>query len=1065
MRTTRQESIQAHNIDAALLARGVESTADNRLHQFYDLNADVGGPLKRDRVWWYTSFRDEQSQARYANFPIRPFETRLINYTGKLTVQLSANDKLIAYGQAGKKLQPYRQDTATIGGPGGSRSFGLFDNEDATANQDYIGWIWKGEYNRAFSSNLLMELRAGRVGYTWDSGVYTDEVRREDIGNRLVTGGNVKWIEDVNRNQVLGTFSTFRNGFGGTHNLKTGFELYRDTQERDQTGYPQNLLLEFNNGVAVAQRQYIPSSSINRLFAGGLYVTDSWHLGSRWNLNLGVRMDHYRSYLPAQSRPASPFATAASFAAVDDVITWNLPAPRFGVTYKIRRRRHDRRQGERRPLLVESRRQRRVLGEPEHRHRLRTLCLDRSQRGSRLSTDRAGTAAVSRRRRRPRARSEPREHLHRRARGLARSRAAAELRVAHRRGVAWPAPDAPDGQHRAAVRGVHRTGAGARSGSRRPRRNRRRWRAVFAVQPRRRRISGRFNNLVTNVDGDNDYYTWEVTANRRMTDGWSLMASYAITWNREHASSPGAAANPVRSANAPVNPNDLINAGSDGRYHFALWNAKVHAVIPGPWSLRFSPLVRAQSGQPFGRTFVASMNYGTQRILAEPLGTQQQDMVAILDLRTERLLRFGAAPFESAARSLQPAQCQSRRLSGLGIGHELSASVERHPAANRPLRREVRLVRTTHASSGAAVCIAARDCHRCGSIEAAASSPADRRRRLEARLRDAGGDAEPDRARTARRRLHAPSFGVPDGHARERLVVLDRRLPRGARTPRQQRVLPRRRQGEIPRHRRSQSAAGDREVGRPLADRADARRVAPCCRAQDAGGQLRVGRFGVPEPSHALRRRDPPFTVHAAGVARRGGADRGSRAGGASAVARDAHAVDLFLKVGLPRVDPAVTVLWLGGLDATAHEKGIGAPETIEVLRGVDAQIRRIEDGLKRAGVFEAYNLWITSDHGFSTYTGGADLSGAIQPFAGTLPDGSPRVVSSGGTIYVRDNNEPAIAGIVAALQRTSGVGAIFTRGGAARLARRTGPRHALLRCDSLESPALRADPVVARLE
>ena len=147
---------------------------------------------------------------------------------------------------------------------------------------------------------------------------------------------------------------------------------------------------------------------------------------------------------------------------------------------------------------------------------------------------------------------------------------------------------------------------------------------------------------MTNVDGDNDYYTWEVTANRRMTDEWSLMASYAITWNREHASSPGAAANPVRSANAPVNPNDLINAGSDGRYHFALWNAKVHAVVPGPWSLRFSPLLRAQSGQPFGRTFVASMNYGTQRILAEPLGTQQQDLVAILDLRTERLLRFGA---------------------------------------------------------------------------------------------------------------------------------------------------------------------------------------------------------------------------------------------------------------------------------------------------------------------------------------------------------------------------------------------------------------------------------------
>jgi hypothetical protein len=152
---------------------------------------------------------------------------------------------------------------------------------------------------------------------------------------------------------------------------------------------------------------------------------------------------------------------------------------------------------------------------------------------------------------------------------------------------------------------------------------------------------GQVSNLVTNVDGDNDYYTWEITGNRRMTDGWSLMGSYSITWNREHASSPGAAANPVRTANAPLNPNDLINAAEDGRYHFALWNAKVHAVVPGPWRMQFSPLVRAQSGQPLGRTFVANLNYGTQRILAEPLGTQQQDLVAIVDLRVERLFDFG----------------------------------------------------------------------------------------------------------------------------------------------------------------------------------------------------------------------------------------------------------------------------------------------------------------------------------------------------------------------------------------------------------------------------------------
>jgi predicted AlkP superfamily pyrophosphatase or phosphodiesterase len=149
----------------------------------------------------------------------------------------------------------------------------------------------------------------------------------------------------------------------------------------------------------------------------------------------------------------------------------------------------------------------------------------------------------------------------------------------------------------------------------------------------------------------------------------------------------------------------------------------------------------------------------------------------------------------------------------------------------------------------------------------------------------------------------------------------------------------------------------------------------------------------------------------------------------APAAARDSRAVDVFLKVGLPRLEPAVTVLWLGGLDSTAHDKGVGAPETIEMLRGVDALIKRIEDGLRAAGVFDTYNIWVTSDHGFSTHTGGADIAAVLKPWSGTLADGSPRIVSGGGAIYVRDEDGQTIAEIVTSLQQTAGVGAIFTRG------------------------------------
>lgn len=630
------ERFQSTNIDAAQLASGIESTADNRLFRFYDRNADVGGPLKRDRVWWYTSFRDQKSEARYANFTVQPFETRLTNYTGKLTYQLSQKEKLIAYGQAGKKLQPYRQDTATIGGPGGSRTFAIFDSAEATANQDYIGWVWKMEYNRSLGSAGYGEVRAGRVGYTWKTGNYSDDTRREDLGNLRVTGGNEEWRSDVARNQLLGSVSWFKNGWGGSHSLKTGFEVYRDTQERAQIGFPGNVLQAFNNGAPIEVRLYQPSSSINRLLAGGIYVTDGWSLGNRLNLNLGVRMDRYRSYLPAQERPASQFATAASFAAIDNVKTWNLPAPRFGVTYKL--------DSEGKSVLKAN--AGRYWWNPDvnvassvnaniatayERYVWTDLNNDRTwQPGEqgRLIARVGGTAL----------RLDPdlqNAYTNELAAWLDH-----ELMPSFqlRTGIVWrgqrqlrqtiniarpysafnvPVPvrdPGPDGRIGSSDDGPLLT--------------------LYNLDPP---LIGQVQNLVTNVDTKNDYYTWEITGNRRMTGNWSLMATYAITWNRENLASPGAAANPVRSADAPLSPNDVVNASDDGRYQYALWNAKLHAVVPLPWRLRVSPLLRAQAGQPFGRTFVANLNYGSQRVLAEPIGTQQQDHVTIFDARVERL--------------------------------------------------------------------------------------------------------------------------------------------------------------------------------------------------------------------------------------------------------------------------------------------------------------------------------------------------------------------------------------------------------------------------------------------
>ena len=116
------------------------------------------------------------------------------------------------------------------------------------------------------------------------------------------------------------------------------------------------------------------------------------------------------------------------------------------------------------------------------------------------------------------------------------------------------------------------------------------------------------------------------------------MAGFAHVWNREHASSYSGQS--VRQNQYPVTPNDLINAGPDGSYDFtdvdrqgarharrALGRARVAAAAS---SVR--PAIR-----PHVRT---RLEYGTVRVLAEPIGTRRMDHVTLLDVRVEKGIRF-----------------------------------------------------------------------------------------------------------------------------------------------------------------------------------------------------------------------------------------------------------------------------------------------------------------------------------------------------------------------------------------------------------------------------------------
>jgi hypothetical protein len=87
----------------------------NRMESYHDLNADIGGFVKKDKLWWYFSARDQNIKSSLPNFPVKPFESRLRNLTGKGTYALNQNNKLSQFFEFRRKLQPNRLDTFAVG--------------------------------------------------------------------------------------------------------------------------------------------------------------------------------------------------------------------------------------------------------------------------------------------------------------------------------------------------------------------------------------------------------------------------------------------------------------------------------------------------------------------------------------------------------------------------------------------------------------------------------------------------------------------------------------------------------------------------------------------------------------------------------------------------------------------------------------------------------------------------------------------------------------------------------------------------------------------------------------
>jgi hypothetical protein len=324
--------LQGNNVTSELKEKGINKT--NPVDVIFDSNVQLGWPIKRDKVWFFTSYRYYVIDTQILGMK-RPDGSPEVdinhqsNFLTKITAEVNPKNKLMVQYLFNYQNRFYRREGYA------------FIEEKASARQIEPCHIIQGQWTSFLSDNLYIDLRYGykhlKFPMSYQPGVGpNDYARVDDIRSTLTGAAEYDFTNIATRHQANASVSYYVDKLlGGSHDFKFGFEYARalNAYKYKTNG---DMVMHFLDGVpsyVYVWNTPLDQKSMFQVFS--FYVQDFYTIGRRLTFNLGARFEAFEGWNPAQSSPGGNFYPARSFPEKRDIPNWKDIVPRFGVTYDL----------------------------------------------------------------------------------------------------------------------------------------------------------------------------------------------------------------------------------------------------------------------------------------------------------------------------------------------------------------------------------------------------------------------------------------------------------------------------------------------------------------------------------------------------------------------------------------------------------------------------------------------------------------------------------------------------------------------------------------------------------
>ena len=354
--TYTDDSFVSSSLTDELIDAGLRSAGSIR--KIFDVNGGVGGPIVRDRAWFYVAARQTDAQefqpAAYFNKGINTvfYEPDLdgevayryapsTDISARVTMQLADKHRLAVSDSFQKDCQCGRVSSSTAPEaaqitirPWGTQLF-------------QTTWTYTASNRLLFQAGASFNhnpiegppMPADGVGSRGDApAVSPDAISIFDSGLGVRYGA-------VLRGSPAGTYYRNRSDDNintlfsvsyvtGTHSLKVGVHHTRK-RSKNEPYILNDIDYTFSNQQPIQLRLWnSPQSFDIGLRSVALYAQDQWTI-DRLSLNLGARYDRFTGKILAGSLPQRQYVPAFSWDDVNDVPNFNDFSARLGMAYDV----------------------------------------------------------------------------------------------------------------------------------------------------------------------------------------------------------------------------------------------------------------------------------------------------------------------------------------------------------------------------------------------------------------------------------------------------------------------------------------------------------------------------------------------------------------------------------------------------------------------------------------------------------------------------------------------------------------------------------------------------------